>query len=86
MQQLLLDGIMVVITLSVIPMGAVALVSGCIGLIQAATQIQEPSVTHLARLCVFFVVALVAGDWASSEIVSLFERSLKALEMIGRGS
>lgn len=86
MRQFMLDAIMVSVTLSAIPMVVVALASGIVALVQAATQIQEQSITHFVKLCTFVVVVLIAGDWASSEIVSLFERSLEALDFVGKGT
>ncbi len=85
MQQLLIDGIMVAVILSAVPMVVVALACGTVALVQAATQIQEQSVTHLVRICAFVAVVLVGGDWASSEVVSLFERSLRTLELLAKG-
>ena len=85
MRQLILDSIMVAVTLSAIPMVVIALAAGIVALIQTATQIQEQSVTHLVRLITFIAVVALMGDWAGSEVVSLFERSLRALESVGRG-
>lgn len=82
MRQFLIDGVFVVVVLSAIPMVSVALTSGVVALAQAATQIQEQSITQLVRIFTFVLVVLVAGDWASSEIVALFERSLRALELV----
>lgn len=85
MRQIALDSVMITVILSAIPMIAIALSAGLVALIQAATQIQEQSVTHLVRLVTFIAVVAVCGDWAGGEILSLFERSLRALESVGRG-
>lgn len=76
---LISDAIVMMTILSVIPMGAIAFASGIIALIQAATQIQEQSVTHLVRLATFGAVAVVAGEWAGGSIVDLFERIVRVL-------
>jgi type III secretion protein S len=86
MRQILFDAVMVAMILSAIPMVVIALVSGFVALIQAATQIQEQSVSHLVKLGSFLVVALIAGDWASSEILSLFERCIDALDIVEAGA
>lgn len=86
MQTLVLDSLIISLVLSGIPMVSIAIASGFIVLIQAATQVQEQSVIHLVRLITFVVVVIVAGDWAGGEIVTLFERSLKALESVGESS
>lgn len=85
MQQLIFDSLMIVLTLSCIPMVTIAISSGLVAIVQAATQIQEQSVTHLVRLLTFIGVVVVAGDWAGGEVVALFERSLRALALVGRG-
>ena len=86
MQQLIFDSLMIAVVLSCIPMVSIAITSGLVALVQAATQIQEQSVTHLVRLITFVGVVLVAGDWAGGEIVALFQRSVEALAAVGRGS
>jgi type III secretory pathway component EscS len=84
MQSLALDSLVLIIYLAGIPMVAIALTTGCVAMVQAATQIQEQSVTHLVRLVTFIALAMVGADWAGSEVCALFERSLRAIEMIGR--
>jgi type III secretory pathway component EscS len=85
MQNLIFDSLMIALVLSGIPMVSIALASGLVALVQAATQIQEQSVTHLVRLITFIGVVFVAGDWMGGEIASLFERSVKAIASVGRG-
>lgn len=85
MQQLIFDSLLIALILSGIPMVSIAIASGLVALVQAATQIQEQSVTHLVRLVTFIGVMFVTGDWAGGEIVSLFERCVKALASVGRG-
>lgn len=84
MQSLVVDSFMLIIFVSGIPMVAIALATGVVALLQAATQIQEQSIVHLVRLGTFILVVVVAGDWAGEEICALFERSLHAIETIGR--
>jgi flagellar biosynthesis protein FliQ len=84
MQSLVLDSLMIVIYAAGIPMAAIALTTGCMAILQAATQIQEQSVVHLVRLVTFIAVLLVAGDWVGNEVCALFERSVRAIETIGR--
>ena len=85
MQQFIFDSLMIALVLSVIPMVSIAFASGFVALLQAATQIQEQSVTHLVRLIAFLGVVLLAGDWMGGEIASLFERSVKAIVSVGQG-
>lgn len=85
MQALVIDAVMVVLVLSAIPMLGVACAAGIVALLQAATQIQEQSVTHLARLLAFICIVLISGRWAGGEVVALFERALAMLSLLERG-
>ena len=85
MQSLVIDAVMMMLILSAIPMVGVACAAGVIALVQAATQVQEQSLTHLVRLLAFIGLVLVAGRWAGGEIVSLFERALTTLSLIEQG-
>lgn len=84
MYTLVLDSLMLVIYLSGIPMVAIAFAAGCMAMLQAVTQIQEQSVTHLVRLVTFIALVVVAGSWAGDSVCDLFERSLRSIETIGR--
>jgi type III secretory pathway component EscS len=85
-QSIVFDSLLIVIFVAGIPMIAIALATGGVAMIQAATQIQEQSIVHLVRLITFIIVALIAGDWAGDEVCALFERSLRSIETIGRRS
>ena len=84
MQSLILDSLILVTLFAGIPMVAIALTSGVVALMQAVTQIQEQSVSHLVKLLTFIALVLVGGDWVGGEVAALFERSLRAIEVIGR--
>jgi flagellar biosynthesis protein FliQ len=62
----------VMMTLSLIPLGAVALGGGVVSLLQAALQVQEQSILHLARLGIFAVLVILGGRIAFHEIEQLF--------------
>lgn len=76
---LISDAVVIMALLSVLPMGAIALAAGVVSLIQAATQIQEQSIIHLARLVVLGAVVAVGGEWAAGSVVELFERVVSTL-------
>lgn len=86
MQSLVIDAVMMMLILSAIPMVGVACAAGIVALLQAATQVQEQSLTHLVRLLAFIGIVLVAGRWAGGEIVSLFERAVTMLSLVERGN
>jgi type III secretory pathway component EscS len=58
--------------LSLIPMGAIAFVAGLTALLQAVTQVQEQSISHLARLVAISVVLVWGGQRAFGEIERMF--------------
>ena len=83
MYSLVLDSVVIVVYLSGIPMVGIAVATGCVALVQAATQIQEQSVLHLVRVVTFIVFVLCAGEWGGGVMCDLFERSLRSIETIG---
>lgn len=58
--------------LSLIPMGAIAVVAGLAAMLQAITQVQEQSISHLARLVAISVVLVWGGQRAFGEIERMF--------------
>lgn len=84
MQSLIFDSVILVTLLAGIPMIGIALTSGIVAVLQAVTQIQEQSVSHLVKFLTLLTLVLVGGDWVGNEVAALFERSLRAIEMIGR--
>ena len=84
MHNLLSDSLMIIMCVAGVPMVAIAFTTGCLAVVQAATQIQEQSVAHLVRLVTFIALVVVAGRWAGDEVCALFERNVRAVETIGR--
>ena len=67
---------LVVIILLAAPMLLSALAAGLIiGLFQAATQIQEPTLSFVPKVIAVAIALLVTGNWVLSELVS-FTQSL----------
>ena len=84
MQSRIFDSVILVTLVAGIPMIGIALTSGIVAVLQAVTQIQEQSVSHLVKFLTLLTLVLVGGDWVGNEVAALFERSLRAIEMIGR--
>jgi type III secretory pathway component EscS len=84
MQSLIFDSVILVTLVAGIPMIGIAFTSGVVALLQAVTQIQEQSVSHLVKFLTLLTLVFVGGDWVGNEVAALFERSLRAIEMIGR--
>lgn len=83
MRSLILDSVILVTLVAGIPMVGIAFTSGVVALLQAVTQIQEQSVSHLVKFLTVLTLILIGGDWVGHEVAALFERSLRAIEMIG---
>ena len=75
---------MLMVVLSAVPMAAVGAAAGLVGLVQAVTQVQEQSISHLARCIAFGAVVLAGGALAGAEVQALFVRVLEVISVIGR--
>jgi len=54
-------------------LGAAALVSLIAAAFQAASQIQDPTLSHLPRLLAVFAALAVAGPWMAHEVAAFAE-------------
>jgi flagellar biosynthesis protein FliQ len=54
-------------------LGAAALVSLVTAALQAASQIQDPTLSHLPRLLVVLAALAIAGPWMAREIAGFAE-------------
>jgi type III secretory pathway component EscS len=75
MSELLTEALWWVVVASSIPLVAIALLAGCASLIQVVTQIQEASLTHIARLAALVVVAVYGGGAACVAVQELLVRA-----------
>jgi flagellar biosynthesis protein FliQ len=63
----------------VLPVLAVAAIVGLVvAAVQAASQIQDPTIAHLPRLLAVVVALVVLGPWMGSQIGAFAERVLMA--------
>jgi len=76
---------LVVTSLVAAPLLLVALVAGVvIGMLQAATQINEMTLSFIPKLLAMFLVILLAGPWMLTVLVDFTRRILSSLpQMIG---
>ena len=77
MVDLLNHSIQVVLILSIVPILAVGLAGGAVAVIQAATQVQEASMVHLARLAAVAVVLFIFGSTGYGILEELFVRGVE---------
>jgi type III secretory pathway component EscS len=76
MEGLIQEALTVVILLSVIPMTAIAAGAGLVTVLQAITQVQEQSLTHLARLAILAAVVMICGGQGYILLERIFYRAL----------
>jgi type III secretory pathway component EscS len=79
MAPLVLDSLLLVLYISLIPMVSISLGAGLVGFLQAITQIQEQSLTHLARVVVIAGVLYVGGAQAFDQLKRNFIQVLDAI-------
>lgn len=75
--------LVLMLQLSVIPLAVIAVGCGLVSLLQAAMQVQEQSILHLARIGLFALLVVVGGQLAFSEVQSLFVMILSSVEHVG---
>jgi len=68
---------------TVLPLGVGAICGLSIGILQAATQLQEQAIGYLLKLVAVGVVVWVGGDPFITAALQLFARSLAAIARLG---
>jgi flagellar biosynthesis protein FliQ len=71
------EALLVALLVSAVPLGAALLVGVTVGALQAATQIQDPAVGVVPRLCAVLGALAVAAPWMGARVVRF------ALECLG---
>lgn len=77
MLEILSNGVILAITLSVIPLATACAVGILASVIQVATQIQEQTISILAKLVALVIVFMVCGTWMGEELIGLFSVSME---------
>jgi flagellar biosynthesis protein FliQ len=62
------EALLVALLVSAPPLGAALLVGLLVGALQAATQIQDPGVAVVPRLCAVLGALAVAGPWIGARV------------------
>jgi len=82
-EALLLKALWVVILVSGIPVLAGAISGLTISIIQAATQVQEQSISYLVKVSSVVLTLVVLGPFFANEISSFFQFSIEHLVILG---
>ena len=72
------EALLLALLVSAPPLGAALLVGLVVGGLQAATQLQDPAVGVVPRLCAVLGALLVAGPWIAASLVRFAAACLAA--------
>ena len=78
------EALLLMVLASLPPIGAAALVGLMMGLFQAATQIQEATLSVVPRLCAAVLALVVAAPWTASQLTRFSTQLFLALSEVGR--
>jgi flagellar biosynthesis protein FliQ len=67
------EAVLVVLLVSAPPVGAALLVGLATGILQAATQVQEPTIAVVPRLAAVLGALAVASPWIAARVLRLAE-------------
>jgi type III secretion HrpO family protein len=75
------EALLLVLLVSAPPLGAALLVGVLVGVLQAATQVQDPSIPVVPRLAAVLGVLALAAPWIGARVVRF---ATECLELLGR--
>lgn len=78
------EGLLLVLLCSAPPVLAALLVGLVMGVLQAATQIQEQTLNLVPKIIAVFVALIVAGPWIGSQILRFTQALLTTIALVGR--
>ena len=75
----------IMILLSAIPLGISAACGLVVSILQAATQIQEQTITYAVKFGAVCLVLILGGEWFSAELIRFIQELLSSVVAIGKG-
>lgn len=78
------EALLVALLVSAPPLGAALLVGAVTGVLQAATQVQEPSIGVVPRLAAVLGSLALAAPWIGARVVRFAAECLDLLARVGR--
>ena len=70
------EALLLMVAVSLPFIGVAAVVGLLVAAIQAASQIQDPTIAHLPRLLAVVAACVALGPWAGHQVASFAERML----------
>ncbi len=83
LETVLTEALVLVVILSAIPLGATMMIGLVLSVLQAATQIQEQTLTFVPKLAVIFSILFIFGPWMSAKVTSYFSLILQQIVSLG---
>lgn len=78
------EALLLMVLASLPPIGAAAAVGLVMGLFQATTQIQEPTLSVVPRLCAAVAALVLSAPWTAAQLTRFSTQLLQALAEVGR--
>lgn len=78
------EALLLMVLASLPPIGAAAVVGLLMGVFQAATQIQEATLTVVPRLCAAVLALVLCAPWTAEQLMRFSTQLLLALAEVGR--
>jgi flagellar biosynthesis protein FliQ len=78
------DALLLMVLASLPPIGAAAAVGLVMGLFQAATQIQESTLSVVPRLCAAVLALVLTAPWTAGQLTRFSTQLLLTLAEVGR--
>lgn len=83
MEQVVGEALMLIALLAGVPMAVLAVCAGGVALLQAVTQLQEQSISHLVKCGTLGVLLYLGGATAGAWVQDFFQQMLLVLSTIG---
>jgi flagellar biosynthesis protein FliQ len=81
---LLSQGLLVIVYVVGPPLAAAMAVGVIIAILQAATQIQETSLTFVPKMVAIAVTLVFTGKWGMNHMIDFFRRVMEQFQVLGR--
>ncbi|MBN2342310.1 MAG: flagellar biosynthetic protein FliQ [Deltaproteobacteria bacterium] len=79
------EGLMAILYVIGPPLAAAMAVGLFVAVMQAATQIQESSLTFVPKLAAVFITLLFTGEWSIGKLVAFFNEVMIKFSALGLG-
>ena len=79
------EGLLLVLIVSSVPVLAAMLTGLIVSLFQAATQLQEQTLTVVPKIIAVFLALMIAGPWMLAQLLRFSDAMLQLIQQAGTG-